>query len=88
MLTPAHKLKKKRQIQDLLLILRSGKLPDVVFITHTYNCSTVKPDRSSNALDMYLVESLGCFLPNKPSSVPESHPNSEDESEPEDTSVA
>ena len=36
---------------------------------------------------MYLVESLGYFLPDKPSSVPESNPNSEDEAESEDTIV-
>ena len=35
----------------------------VVFITHTCNCGTVKPDVSCNAADTYLVESLGYFLP-------------------------
>ena len=39
MLTPAQKSQKKRQIRALLLILRSGSLCVVVFITHTYNCS-------------------------------------------------
>ena len=56
--------------------------------TYTYNCITAKPDWSSNTPDTYLVGSLGYFLPDKPSSVPESNPNSEDESESEDTSVA
>ena len=51
-------------------------------------CSTAKPDWSSNALDTYLVESLGYFLPNKPRNVAESNPNSEDESKSEDRSVA
>ena len=44
-------------------------------------------DLSRNAADTYLVESRGYFLPDKSSSVPESNPNSEDESESEDTSV-
>ena len=37
---------------------------------------------------MYLVESRGYFLPDKPSSVSESNPNSEDEPESKDSSVA
>ena len=47
----------------------------------------VKPDQSHNAAEMHQVESRGYFLPDKPSSVSESNPNSEDESESEDTSV-
>ena len=65
-------------------MLQSGALNVVVFITHTYNCGTAKPDWSSNAPDTYLVESLGYFLPDKPRSVPESNPNSEDESKSEE----
>ena len=34
------------------------------------------------------MESLGYFLPDKPRNVPESNPNSEDESKSEDRSVA
>ena len=37
-LTPAHKSKKTKQTQALLLIFRSGTLPAVIFITQTYNC--------------------------------------------------
>ena len=61
-----------------LPVLWSGTLRVVVFITHTCNCGTVKPDLSHSAADMYLVESL----------VPKSNPNSEDGTESEDTSVA
>ena len=32
-------ISKKRQTQALLPILQSGTLPDIVSITHTYNCS-------------------------------------------------
>ena len=72
MLTPAHK--------------HSGTLRVVVF-TNTY-CDIAKLDRSSSALDTNLVASLGYFLPDKPRSVPESNPNSEDESKSEDRRVA
>ena len=79
-------LKKETNTSSSTHLICLGTLV-VVFITHTYNCGTAKPDGSRNAADTYLVESLGYFLPDKPSSVPESNPNSEDESESEDTSV-
>ena len=78
-------LKKETNTSSSTHLIWLGTL--VVFITHTYNCGTAKPDGSRNAADTYLVESLGYFLPHKPSSVPESNPDSEDESESEDTSV-
>ena len=46
-------------------------------------CGTAKPDLSLNVVDTCLVESLGYFHPDEPSSVPESNPNSEDEAESE-----
>ena len=53
-----------------------------------FQLTVSKQDRSSNALDTWLVESLGYFLPDEPRSVSESNPNSEDESKSEDRSVA
>ena len=51
-------------------------------------CSTTKLDWSCNTVDTYLVESWGYFLTDKPSSVPESNLNLEDESESNKGSVA
>ena len=60
--------------RELLTVLHRGRLK-----TQPVGDGRAKPDRSHNEANTYLVESRGYFLPDKPSSVPDSNLNSEDE---------